>query len=219
MRNLAGAAAARWLKLSAEERERAGLMAPSHALRVEINGIIREQLAREGVVKGPALANERLVSLGYTRAELSLPENYAAGNVVGFNRTYKRLGVEKGDELRIAAKSGGVEVYKSDTIELREGDRIRWTRNDKGLGLVNSQTAEVSGVKDDTVTFRLAEGGHGRGHLSLRLAQNLAEPRRLFRRKEPLALVFLVPPHMRLLLLTGCRMSEIRDRLARTRAR
>ena len=183
--NLAGAAAARWLKLSAEERERAGLMAPSHALRVEINGIIREQLAREGVVKGPALANERLVSLGYTRAELSLPENYAAGNVVGFNRIYKRLGVEKGDELRIggvdygngivnlagkngqtvpwepgrlAAKSGGVEVYRSDTIELREGDRIRWTRNDQGLGLVNSQTAEVSGVKDDMVTFRLEDG-------------------------------------------------------------
>ena len=103
--NLAGAAAARWLKLSAEERERAGLMAPSHALRAEINGIIREQLAREGVVKGPALVNERLVSLGYTRAELSLPENYAAGNVVGFNRIYKRLGVEKGDELRI----GGVD--------------------------------------------------------------------------------------------------------------
>ena len=183
--NLTGAAAARWLKLSAEERERAGLMAPSHALRVEINGIIREQLAREGVVKGPELANERLVSLGYTRAELSLPENYAAGNVVGFNRTYKRLGVEKGDELRIggvdygngivnlagkdgqnvhwepgrlAAKSGGVEVYRSDTIELREGDRIRWTRNDKGLGLVNSQTAEVAGVKGDAGTFRLEDG-------------------------------------------------------------
>ena len=183
--NLAGAAAARWLKLSAEEREKAGLMAPSHALRVEINGIIREQLAREGVVKGPALSNERLVSLGYTRAELSLPENYAAGNVVGFNRTYKRLGVEKGDELRIggvdyekgivslagkdgptvtwepgqlAAKSGGVEVYRSDMIELREGDRIRWTRNDQVLGLVNSQTAEVSGVKEETVTFRLEDG-------------------------------------------------------------
>ena len=31
--NLAGAAAARWLRLSPEERERAGLMAPSHKLR------------------------------------------------------------------------------------------------------------------------------------------------------------------------------------------
>ncbi len=35
--NLAGAPAARWLRLSAPERGNAGLMAPSHALREEIN--------------------------------------------------------------------------------------------------------------------------------------------------------------------------------------
>ena len=43
-------------------------------------------------------------------------------------------------------------------MELRAGDRIRWTRNDTGLGLVNSQTAEVDGVKDGRVTFRLEDG-------------------------------------------------------------
>ena len=42
--NLAGAAAARWLKLSPHERENAGLMAPSHALREEINAIVRDRL-------------------------------------------------------------------------------------------------------------------------------------------------------------------------------
>ena len=52
--NLAGAAAARWLKLSPRERENTGLMAPSHALRTEINGHIRERLARDGVIRGPA---------------------------------------------------------------------------------------------------------------------------------------------------------------------
>ena len=38
------------------------------------------------------------------------------------------------------------------------GDRIRWTRNDAGLGLVNSQTAEVDAVRDVRVTFRLENG-------------------------------------------------------------
>ena len=38
------------------------------------------------------------------------------------------------------------------------GDRIRWTRNDAGLGLVNSQTAEVAKVEGDRVTFRLEDG-------------------------------------------------------------
>ena len=50
--NLPGAAAARWLKLSPQERENTGLMAPSHALREQINGIVRERLTREGKIRG-----------------------------------------------------------------------------------------------------------------------------------------------------------------------
>ena len=183
--NLAGAAAARWLALSPEERANTGLMAPSHALREGINEIVRERLVRDGAVHGPAMQSERLVSKGYTNAEKSLVANYAAGDVVAFHRPYKRLGVEKGDELRVAgvdraaravmlegrdgqsvpwkpekigARSGGVEVYKREAMELRAGDRIRWTRNDTGLGLVNSQTAEVAAARDGRVTFRLEDG-------------------------------------------------------------
>ena len=44
--NIAGAVAARWLKLSLEQRENTGVMAPSHALRGAINGHIRERLER-----------------------------------------------------------------------------------------------------------------------------------------------------------------------------
>ena len=183
--NLAGAAAARWLALSPEERERTGLMAPSHVLRERVNEIVRERLTRDGVVHGPAMETERLTSRGFTTAEKALARNYRPGDVVGFHRPYKRLGVEKGDELRvagvdagagtvslagkdggtvawepgrIAAKAGGAEVYKVESMELRSGDRIRWTRNDAGLGLVNSQTAEVTRVADGRVSFRLEDG-------------------------------------------------------------
>ena len=113
------------------------------------------------------------------------PENYMRGDVVAFHRPYKRLGVDKSDELRVAgvnhktrtvnlegadgrsaawepsrvaARAGGVEVYRSEEIEIRAGDRIRWTRNDAGLGLVNSGTAEVAAVRDGRVTFRLEDG-------------------------------------------------------------
>ena len=183
--NLAGAAAARWLALTRQERANAGLMAPSHALREDINAIVRERLVRDGAVHGPAMHTERLVSKGYTSAEMTLAANYAAGDVVAFHRPYKRLGVAKGDELRVAgvdhgtrtvtleapdgrsvawepnrlaARAGGVEVYRAEAMELRAGDRIRWIRNDTGLGLVNSQTAEVAGVRDGRVTFRLEDG-------------------------------------------------------------
>ena len=183
--NLAGAAAARWLALSPDDRANTGLMAPSHGLRERINEIVRERLVRDGAVHGPAMNAERLVSRGYSNAEKTLAANYAPGDTVAFHRPYKRLGVDKGDELRVlgvdrrahtvtlqgkdgrevawdpnrlAARAGGVEVYRAEEIELRAGDRIRWTRNDMGLGLVNSGIAEVAAVRDGRVTFRLEDG-------------------------------------------------------------
>ena len=183
--NIAGAVAARWLRLDADARENTGVMAPSHELRQAINGHIRERLAREGRIHGPAMQSERLVSKGYTNAEKALAGNYAAGDVVAFHRPYKRIGVEKGDERRvmgvdhkaravllddgrggrvawkpeeIGGRRGGSEVYRAEEIELRAGDRIRWTRNDAGLGLVNSRTAEVVGIANGRVTLRLEDG-------------------------------------------------------------
>ncbi len=183
--NIAGAVAARWLALSPEARENTGVMAPSHKLRQAINGHIRERLVREGRIRGPAMVSERLVSEGYTNAEKALAGNYAVGDVVAFHRPYKRLGVEKGDErlvvgvdhearsvilegmdggtvawkpAEVGGRKGGIEVYRMEEIELRAGDRIRWTRNDAGLGLVNSRTAEVAEVGNGRVKLLLEEG-------------------------------------------------------------
>ena len=182
---IAGAVAARWLALSPEARENTGVMAPRHELRQAINGHIRERLVREGRIHGPAMVSERLVSKGYTNAEKALAGNYAPGDVVVFHRSYQRLGVEKGDERRVVGvdhearsvmlegrdggtvawkpaevggRKGGTEVYRTEEIDLRTGDRIRWTRNDTGLGLVNSRIAEVSEVRNGQVTFGLEDG-------------------------------------------------------------
>ena len=37
-------------------------------------------------------------------------------------------------------------------------DRVRWTSNDVGLGLVNSGTAEIAALRNGKVTFRLEDG-------------------------------------------------------------
>ena len=183
--NIAGAVAARWLALPPEARGNTGVMAPSHDLRQAINGHIRERLVREGRIRGPAMVSGRLVSKGYTNAEKAVAGNYSVGDVVAFHRPYKRLGVGKGDErvvvrvdhearsvtlgggdggtvawkpAEVGGRKGGTEVYRTEGIELRAGDRIRWTRNDAELGLVNSRTAEVSEVGNRRVRFRLEEG-------------------------------------------------------------
>ena len=182
---IAAAVAERWLALAPEARENTGVMAPSHELRLGINGHIRDELAREGRLYGPAMDGEKLVSKGYTQAEKALAGNYAKGDVVAFYRDYRRIGVAKGDERRVVGRDagrgavllddgkggsvawrpaqiggmkGGTEVYRSEGIELRAGDRIRWTRNDDGLGVVNSRTAEVLGVANGRVAFRLEDG-------------------------------------------------------------
>jgi len=184
-RDIGREVAARWLARAPEVREKTGVMAPSHELRRRINGHIRDELAREGCLQGPAAAVERLVSKGYTQAEKALADNYAKGDVVAFYRAYKRIGVEKGDERRVVGvdgrrgavllddgkggsvawrpaqvggRSGGTEVYRSEGIELRAGDRIRWTRNEAGLGVVNGRTAEVMGVANGRIAFRLEDG-------------------------------------------------------------
>ena len=102
-----------------------------------------------------------------------------------FNRPYKTIGVEAGDERtvtgisrtwgnvrleddkgngvlwqpgRLAAAKGGVEVYRGEAMELRAGDRVRWTRNDPGSGLVNGETAVVDSIERDGVRFRFDDG-------------------------------------------------------------
>ncbi len=178
-------AADRWLSLSVEQRAAAGVIAPTRALRDEINTRIRESLIAEGAVSGAARKGEKLVSRGLTRAEMARASNYSAGDTVIFNRQYKTLGVEKGDErevarvdyqrntvwldggngdlmawrpYQIAAAKGGVEVYRSEEMELRAGDRVRWTRNDPGSELVNGEAAVVESIEKEGVRFRLENG-------------------------------------------------------------
>ena len=178
-------AAARWLRLLPEQRASTGVIAPTRALRDTINETVRAQLVAEGAIAGPSRQGEKLVSRGLTRAEMTVASNYARGNTVIFNRPYKTLGVAAGDERRVvgvdhqwgrvdladehgrivkwtperlAAAKGGVEVYRSQAMELRAGDRVRWTRNDPGAGLVNGAVATVEGIERDGVRFRLEDG-------------------------------------------------------------
>ncbi len=183
--HLGRSAAERWLALSPEERKTTGVIAPTRALRDAINETIRERLLAEGAVHGPAQEVRKLVSRGLTRAEMGRPDSYEVGDTVIFNRPYKTLGVDKDDArevarvdagsetvqlrdglgnlvewnpARIAAAKGGIEVFRSETMELRSGDRIRFTRNDPSSDLTNGQVAEVKSVEKDGVGFRLEDG-------------------------------------------------------------
>ena len=157
--DLAQTAATRWLMLPPEIRDETGLMAPTHALREEINSTIRQELARDGVIHGEAAEINQMVSLRLTAAERELAASYHEGHTILFGTDISRAGIEAGDALIVTGNkdelvhvenkdgdivaldpSGGmaerIEVYETAPMELRAGDAIRWTRNDKELDLV-----------------------------------------------------------------------------------
>ena len=179
---LAEKAAEAWLELGPEARERTLLVAPTHELRAGIDAVVREALAAEGALRGRALRIERLVSLGMTRAEKADARNYREGDTVLFNQDMVNFRVKRDEALtvtgteedrvlllhpdgkprRIAPQEGyyryRLEVYETREIEIRAGDRIRWTRNDKRRALVNGGRAEVSAITRDRVRFALDDG-------------------------------------------------------------
>ena len=143
---------------------------------------MREVLAAEGALRGRALRIERLVSLGMTRAEKADARNYREGDTVLFNQDMVNFRVKRDEALtvtgteedrvlllhpdgrprRIAPQEGyyryRLEVYETREIEIRAGDRIRWTRNDKRRELVNGGRAEVAAITKDRVRFALDDG-------------------------------------------------------------
>ena len=178
---LGEAAARTWLALAPEARERTLLLAPTHALRAEIHGTVRAALADEGVLRGKALTIERLVSLGMTRAEKGDARNYREGDAVVFHQDMVNYRVRKDEALtvtgiegeRVALRhpDGGprrikpagqvryrLDVYETRPIEIRAGDRIRWTRNDHGRGLINGERAEVAAIARGRVRLVLEDG-------------------------------------------------------------
>ncbi len=192
-------AARRWLALSPEERERCAVLAPTHAARRQINEAIREGLSQEGVLRGNALRLERLVPRRLSRQQASLAASYHAGDEVVFHRD--AYGCRKDDVCLVrrveddavvldhgdgrqrrfrpsgnAARNLG--VYETAPIEIRAGDRVRWTRNLKGRGgrsphpdLVNGEEAVVREIGARRVRMETADGRSfslARDHAQLR---------------------------------------------------
>ena len=179
---LAEKAAEAWLELGPEARERTLLVAPTHELRAGIDAAVREALAAEGVLGGRALRIERLVNLGMTRAEKADARNYREGDTVLFNQDMVNFRVKRDDALTVTGIEEDrvvlmhpdgrprhvapqqkyyryrLEVYEAREIEIRAGDRIRWTRNDKTRALVNGGRAEVLAITRDRVRFALDDG-------------------------------------------------------------
>ena len=181
------AAGRRWLALAPEHRADTLILAPTHAICRQANDTVREGLAEESVLRGRTLAVERLVNRRLTRVQASDIRSYEPGDTVVFHRDVYgcrandvcivmghddgRVVLAHPDGERRFRPSGNASrylgLYDTERIELRAGDRIRWTRNRKAPpargnhpqapDLVNGGEAEIVEIGYKRVRFRDGE--------------------------------------------------------------
>ena len=180
-----GTMARHYLALSPAERARTLVIEPSRDGRDKLTGMIRTKLTERGELSDESVRFNALEAKGLTRAEAREASSYAVGDVIRFTRDYSAKGVRRGESFAIAAVdpergrialegrdgssidwhprqwgAGKAEVFEPKPMELRTGDRVQFTRNDRETGRVNGLGGTVSRIDPERVqaTLKLTNG-------------------------------------------------------------
>ncbi|MEM9098087.1 MAG: MobF family relaxase [Pseudomonadota bacterium] len=172
-----------YLGLSHAERRNLVIVEPSRTGRDALTEAIREGLLARGDLGATSVATTILRPAGLSNTEKHDVRACKPDQIVMFyrNYTFGEEKIEKGQGLRVLGETGGqklrlqteggkeihwnprekgagrAEVYDQVRAEFRKGDRLRWTKNDKGRDLVNADLGTVTAVnrntKEITVSF------------------------------------------------------------------
>ncbi|MCJ2184808.1 relaxase domain-containing protein [Novosphingobium sp. 1949] len=179
------AIAERYAGLDKQARARTLVIEPSREGRDALTADIRTALTQSGALTGPVVPVESLTNKGLTRAEARDALSYDKGDVVRFTRDYADKGVARGEAYRvenidptksaITLKSedgrevdwrlrqwgaGHAQAFAPQPMDLKSGDAIRFTRNDREAGRVNGGRGEVIAVDQQarTATIQTQSG-------------------------------------------------------------
>ncbi|BFU96791.1 MAG: conjugative relaxase [Nitrospira sp.] len=135
--------------------------------RSALNETIRTGLQQQGVLSAHEMEADVLVQRAFTKAQLREGGSYNVGEMVRFAKSYPGLEISKGDYGIIQAvnaeqgivvlrmesagriidwqpeRYAGVEVFQREHRSLRDGDLIRWTKNDYSQDRRNGDVARV----------------------------------------------------------------------------
>lgn len=176
-------AAEMWLGLSTADRESTAVFASGRASRAIINQRIQDGLAAEGTVRGEGIHLTVYERVNTTREELRYASTYRPGQTLEVGRgggqdvglAAGRYNVDKvhpngkvdlldgrrrirfdPQKLSPTEKRDRLQLSEKKDLHLREGDRVRWTANDKGRGLHNAALARVLTIDASGVTVETA---------------------------------------------------------------
>ncbi|MEJ1933619.1 MobF family relaxase, partial [Nostoc sp. NIES-2111] len=179
-----------YITATPEHRARTLVLAGTNFERLAITQAIREHLKTEGSL-GSATTITQLQAKDLTRVQMRYTHNFELGDMVMPTRSYKRRGLEKGqlysvvgkdsDQITLKASNGqyfhvdtGFDkaVYQHQHIEIAEGDRLRWTKNDRQLGRRNGQEFVVKAIAGSNAQIEYLDSGRTE-IINLQQAQHL----------------------------------------------
>ena len=170
-----------WLELLPASRARTAILAPTRALREQINETVREGFEEEGTLHGREIVIETLVGLGLTQAQKKDIRNWHEGDIAVFHNDLSRSRIRADDICTVTAVEGErvwlhhpdgkprhispagsvhyrLELCEAAPVRIRAGDRIRWTRNDNDRGLAHGEQAAILTINHNTLLVRTDDG-------------------------------------------------------------
>lgn len=179
-------AAAAWLSLSSEDRDRTSIYASGRALRSQVNDAVQAGLRANGELGTVGMRVDTLSRVNVTREELRYARTYAPGMVVEVDRRQRGQRLLKGQyrvvetdavrervtlenergrrfefrpgQLRPQGEQDPLRLFEVRPLEIHAGDRIRWTETDHKRGLLNADQARIVAIDDRRVTVKTSLG-------------------------------------------------------------
>jgi conjugative relaxase-like TrwC/TraI family protein len=175
----------KYLSLNEKEKDNTVLISPSRAHRDKINSTIVKHLADKGLLNNQSYRLNVLKPVELAKSDYNKAHSYKAGDIVKFNKGYTSIGIKKGESLKLFESNQStntllfkkgfrnirfqlkhsidytskLEVFKTDTLEIREGLKLRITKN--AHGFINSETTKITSIdaKNKTIELQLGDKG------------------------------------------------------------
>ncbi|MBD2438857.1 MobF family relaxase [Nostoc sp. FACHB-110] len=179
-----------YITATPEQRAKTLVLAGTNRERLAITQAIREHLLAEGSL-GTTAKITQLQAKDLTQVQKRYTHNFEQGDMVMPTRNYKRRGLSKGKLYQVVGKdndsltlkdSDGKHfqvdtkfdkaVFQSVEIEVAEGDRLRWTKNDRQLGRRNGQEFVVKAITGNQAQIQYLDHGQTE-FIDLKQAQHL----------------------------------------------
>lgn len=179
------AMAKQYVALSDDVRADSLVLVPSNTERAQLTALIREGLKETDYLAKTGVTVTALVPKILTHAQTTSARHYAIDDEVRFNQSHKDRGIKAQTYYRVIAtdrvnnqvslqdankrtlhlnlnlnskRLGSVEVFEPKIVEVCQGDRLRWSRQNPQNGLFNGEIITVSGVSQKKIQIQRENG-------------------------------------------------------------